>query len=327
MKAYLYFFVVLLLVCSISCKSDVGSKKNLTASETETVIRDSSPEIKTHQDTVHRDNWRLRGEEKIEGMKPYAVARFKTWYLLSDVEKRVVLKMDTAQTLLKDTIAQDVEVRSLNYRVGRLLMPIYDRDSVFVFRGGERLFKFNFPFVVDRPTTFDGYTINHFGVCDNGNDRVVLSKDGDVKFLGTKDDQTIFNKPTGIRFFRNKLYVLDSGNKRIVVYTALGEYVGSFGDDAGMTKPLSIYDDENHLYVLDGGAKSIFVFSENGTSLYTIPLGDSEPADMFIDWDLMYVSIPSEEKLLIYKNDNPRPKVKKVSKVDQLNRVRIDSDK
>lgn len=327
MKSYFYFFVVLLIAFCISCKSDPGTKENVPSSTAEIVKADNSPEIRTQGEVVHKDSWRLRGEQKIEGLKPYGVVRFKTWYLISDLEKRMVYKMDTAQTLLKDTIAKDVEVKSLNYRVGRLLMPIYDKDSVFVFRGGAELFKFNFPFELNEPTTFDGYTISHFGVCDSGNDRVVLSKDGNIKYLGSKDDQTVFNNPTGIRFFGNKLYVLDSGNKRIVVYSGVGEYIGSFGNEAGMLEPLSIYDDENHLYVLDGGTKSIFVFSENGKVLYTIPLGDVEPADMFIDWDLMYVSVPSEEKLLLYKNDSPKPKVKKALKTDELNRVRVDPHK
>lgn len=59
------------------------------------------------------------------------------------------------------------------------------------------------------------------------------------------------------------MYILDSGNMRILVSTMDGEFVESFGEDV-LVNPKGIYvTGDGHCYVADRDARSIFVFDQN----------------------------------------------------------------
>jgi len=61
------------------------------------------------------------------------------------------------------------------------------------------------------------------------------------------------------------LYVLDGGNKRVLVSTTDGQFVKSFGEDV-LVNPQGIYVTGDHkTYVADRDASRIWVFDENGT--------------------------------------------------------------
>ncbi len=61
------------------------------------------------------------------------------------------------------------------------------------------------------------------------------------------------------------MYILDSGNKRVLVTDIEGNYYGSFGEDI-FVNPRGIYVTEDRIcYVADRDAKMIWVFDEKGT--------------------------------------------------------------
>lgn len=65
------------------------------------------------------------------------------------------------------------------------------------------------------------------------------------------------------------MYVLDSGNKRVLISNVNGEYLGSFGEGT-LVNPQGIYVTEEHItYVADRDARSIFVFDESGKLINT----------------------------------------------------------
>ena len=69
------------------------------------------------------------------------------------------------------------------------------------------------------------------------------------------------------------LYILDSGNRRVVVSNLEGELVSTFGEGT-LKGPRGIYVTPEHIcYVADRDAKSLFVFDENGelTATYGKP--------------------------------------------------------
>lgn len=60
------------------------------------------------------------------------------------------------------------------------------------------------------------------------------------------------------------MYILDSGNRRVVVSDMEGELLATFGDNV-LENPRGMYVTANHIcYVADRDAKKIFVFDENG---------------------------------------------------------------
>ncbi len=70
------------------------------------------------------------------------------------------------------------------------------------------------------------------------------------------------------------MYILDSGNKRVLITDLEGNYHGSFGSDI-FVNPKGMYVTEDRIcYVADRDAKMIWVFDENGTLIasYDRPL-------------------------------------------------------
>lgn len=65
------------------------------------------------------------------------------------------------------------------------------------------------------------------------------------------------------------MYVLDSGNKRVLISNVNGDYLGSFGEGI-LVNPKGIFVTEERItYVADRDARSIFVFDENGELINT----------------------------------------------------------
>ena len=78
-------------------------------------------------------------------------------------------------------------------------------------------------------------------------------------------DETL-NAPTDFTILEDgTMYILDSGNKRVLISDIEGNYYGSFGEDYFVT-PRGMYVTEDRTcYVADRDAKMIWVFDENGT--------------------------------------------------------------
>lgn len=83
-----------------------------------------------------------------------------------------------------------------------------------------------------------------------------INKIGDEQ-LKAPTDFTILSDGT--------MYILDSGNKRVLISDVEGNYHGSFGEDV-LNGPRGIYVTEDRIcYVADRDARMVWVFDENGT--------------------------------------------------------------
>lgn len=81
----------------------------------------------------------------------------------------------------------------------------------------------------------------------------------------TKIGEEAMNAPTDFTILQDGfMYILDSGNKRVVVSDMEGNLINTFGEDI-LVSPRGIYVTKSHIcYVADRDAKKIFVFDENG---------------------------------------------------------------
>lgn len=86
----------------------------------------------------------------------------------------------------------------------------------------------------------------------------------------TKIGDQALNAPTDFTLLKDgTMYVLDSGNKRVVESDKDGNLVRTFGEK-DLVSPRGIYVTEDHTtYVADHDAKSIFVYDKNGKLIHT----------------------------------------------------------
>jgi len=106
----------------------------------------------------------------------------------------------------------------------------------------------------------------------------------------TKIGEEALSSPTDFTILEDGyMYVLDSGNRRVVVSDMEGNLIDIFGEGT-LVNPRGIYVTAEHIcYVADRDAKSIFVFDENGELIQTY--GKPEHALYGVAQDFMPIKI------------------------------------
>lgn len=111
-----------------------------------------------------------------------------------------------------------------------------------------------------------------------------------------KDKKGVVQFPTNMAVYRDKLFISDTGNFKVVKYTLDGKYVHSLGE-VGSTigkfaRPKGIaLDREGRFYVVDAAFENVQVFNKAGKLLLFFGgAGDSPehinlPTDIVIDYD------------------------------------------
>ena len=101
-------------------------------------------------------------------------------------------------------------------------------------------------------------------------------------YFGQGETPDAFYGPRGLAVDEDgQVYVADTGNKRIVVFTSNGEFVtqfGTYGFDVGeFDEPVAVALDANgNVYVTDTWNQRIQVFSPDETGTYYYPLRNWE---------------------------------------------------
>ena len=226
------------------------------------------------------EDWYLDNEYTIDGVDPVGVTYLEPDLYVTDTTARVVQRYNTeTKAIIK--IVEDEKVGYINQRTTRVLLPMMELDSIFVYRGAPELYKLQVANKLNGPKYFDGFKINDFAISDAGNHRVIR-KIGNVETIIGKKGSGVGEllNPEGIHFANNKLYVADSGNNRVQIFSSEGEYISALAD--GVHGEVSVISsDGKNLFLLDKLSNAIHVYSSAGDLLYTIK-------DFFVDPSYVY---------------------------------------
>lgn len=109
-----------------------------------------------------------------------------------------------------------------------------------------------------------------FNGSKNGNGTGVLSQNHYIFFSNTGDPAGGLNSPTALAYdSKGYIYVIDSGNNRIVKYTKSGTYVTDFGGGT-LSNPQGLtVDTAGRVYVADTGNGCIRQYSSSGSLIDT----------------------------------------------------------
>lgn len=119
------------------------------------------------------------------------------------------------------------------------------------------------------PLAVDVDDIGNLYLADRSHRVIILDREG--KFVrafgrgGSEDGQISY--PNGILVRGDRIYVADSGNGRIEVFSNTGEFLGKI---VGFVNPRGMaVDQEGRFFVVDPLAHQVSVFSREDTKLYT----------------------------------------------------------
>ncbi|MGC8943049.1 MAG: stalk domain-containing protein [Caldisericia bacterium] len=119
-------------------------------------------------------------------------------------------------------------------------------------------------------------------VDENGNIYIISKYVGEIvsfdknlnfryKITDFSDDSFLF--PQDIFVFKNKMYVVDSYNDRIVIFSTDGNFIKTFGKYGNglyeFDYPTSIFVDKNeNIFVVDNGNKRVLIYDKNFNFIY-----------------------------------------------------------
>ncbi len=299
-----------------SCVSDSSDKANgvTIISEAENsaakkFIQDKYgqqiPTLKVDLKIPRKEDWTLSREISLDNFNPIGITYHMDKVFVSDTVQKLVLAVELSDEKI-DTILQDCKATYLNRRRAKLLMPIADRDSIFVYRGTQRgLYKFQIPEKLNRPSSFDGFKILDHVIVDQGNNRLVRTQEDGLTIIGgfgNKNGQ--FDNPTVAHILGNNIHVSDTGNKRMQIFSfAEGKFVRTYGENDRLSAPTGLTSDGKNLFVCDSGSGTICLYSNEGKLLYKITEGLEAPSDIYFDEGQLYVSDTKSSTIKIFTNE------------------------
>jgi len=111
-----------------------------------------------------------------------------------------------------------------------------------------------------------------------------------------------FDKPTCVHFAAGNLYVTDTGNSRVQIFSMEGEFLDSFGKADGLISPTAMSSDGKYLFVLDESSSTIFVYTPKGDLLYKLDQHFSKPTDIYFTRGTLYVADKEGAAIKILRN-------------------------
>ena len=307
-KSIVYLVVILLFAACVSDSTKANKVSVQEKVETKTKANQSQvqePEIATFNNAKRyprKEDWILDRTYNLTGLDISGVAAYADSIIfVSDVTQHFVLKYNTVAGN-KEVIVNECDVPYLNLQVARLLMPIADKDSIFVYRGPGPLYKFKLDYPLSHPTYFDGSSIKNFTIVDQGNHRLLVSRDDKQSTIGEQGSGPLeFESPSTLVYLGNSIFVSDTGNKRIQAIDLQGNYERSIAENT-MESPTAMATDNQIIFVLDRSQRKVFLFNIQGELLYAIDKNLDDPRDIYFLRGELFVS-DSNGQVKVFANN------------------------
>jgi len=174
----------------------------------------------------------------------------------------------------------------------------------------EKKFNSNINYSFEHPTSIANDESGNIYIISRYLGEIIsLDKNLNFKYKIKEFNGNFFSFPQDIFYFKNKLYVADSYNDRIVIFSTDGNFIKTFGKSGSgiyeFNYPNSIYvDNEENLFVLDNGNKRVMVYDKNLNFKYEGKnLDFSNPTSLYIYDKYLFISDESTNDIKIYSWD------------------------
>ena len=176
-------------------------------------------------------------------------------------------------------------------------------DSIYYFKGYGVHTLSNFAPMVD-PSGVDVERVDHWAFVDRGNNRVLFQNapKGIQHIFGEEGSSEFkLNNPTNVLLLDSLICVVDSGNKRVQVYTENGNFYSSISNSSSWINPTGISNEEDTLYISDPAANRIDLFTVQGEYLETIFTDLSGPTDLNYYESKLFIANNEDSTITVLK--------------------------
>ena len=274
----LVFVILLLIICLQSCANETDN---------------SSWSIYTYYDLP-------------KNFTPVGIANFRNYLIVSDSSKNRVVMIDW----VRNKIEYDLEVKKpvyVNVRNSRMLIPSFTDDSIYVFRGSYLYSMHSFD-PLNQPTGIEAFAKENYFMVDQGNHRVLYKygHEFDLVVGGKGKAEGQFNYPSNILFWGIHFYVVDSGNKRVQVFSELGDFLFSFGEKEELIWPTGITHNDDNIFISDMPSRRILVYDKKGNLVETIRKEKFQPSDISFFEKRLYIADQRKNRVMVLHQEQAK---------------------
>jgi len=234
--------------------------------------------------------WAVENSIVIEGFEPVSIAAFLGFAVINDPAKDSAYVMDIKTGDRFEAIYAP-EPGYITLSKSRLLMPSRRDKKIYVFRGKE-IYPLEIFTEMEDPIAIMAYSISHYMVLDKETSQIYYRKDDVQKIIGSKGSGKgqMLNPENFEVVDREKIYVLDTGNKRVLVFDVDGEVILEFGKEQNFGKATGITSDVNRIFISDYDKKVIYVYGHDGKFYGEIKDGFNTPSDLSFKDGRLYIA-------------------------------------
>ena len=199
---------------------------------------------------------------------------------ISDGNNNRLVQIDRTGKIIGDQIEIERPMH-LGAEDEKIYIPSYGIDEILIMDNGT-MDTLALQESLDAPAAVDVMGEN-IAVADFYNHRVLLKSDESWKTLGGKGKEDgEMHYPTDVQFHGDRLYVADAYNNRGQVFDLKGNHLLTFGEDLNFNAATGIYVTDEHIYLSDFENNRVVIFNHEGTVEHILEEGLSNPADITI---------------------------------------------
>ena len=218
---------------------------------------------------------------------PIGMATVQDEIWISDGNNNQIVQINSEGQVIGDLIPieRPMHLSTLN---DKLYIPSYGIDQILV-KGGHEIDTLIIQDSLDAPAAVF-VTDTDIAIADFYNHRVLLKHaDRWMTIGGQGKSDGEMNYPTDVHIHGDRLYVADAYNNRGQVFTLQGEHIMTFGNEAGINAATGIYVTEKLIYLTDFENNRVLSFDHKGRLKQILTEGLSNPSDMEIVDERLWV--------------------------------------
>ena len=243
--------------------------------------------------------WAFKGKIELpEKARPLALAKTGDDFWFSDPEQFRLLKIDISGKVL-DSIVSIKRPMNIDFNEGRLYVPEFLTDSIWVFEDGKK----SSLSLNAKPQAPAGLNVNGdtIAVVDFYNHRIILQINEQVSFIGKKGhDRGELYYPIDVKIQNDKIYVADAYNHRVQVFDLKGKLLNVIGEKDGLNVASGIALNKEGFAVTDQENSRVLIYNLNGELQQILTENINYPTDVLFDENRLYITNFKENSITFY---------------------------